>query len=174
VTAKWWVIFALLASACADDPGPLDRSTIAAIAKSRGDAQGGERTGLYHATLEIGECDCPDDLGFAVCLSKDLVESLGVMFDVVEGDGFMAVRSDGLPREFGFSGAIDADGTATLGSVFIGFDLDAELVFLGRIDAVFGEDGELTGSVSLGGEGRLAGDPVRCGFDGDVEGVRLP
>lgn len=162
----------VLASACADESGPLDRETIAGIARARGDALGGERSGIYQASLEVNACDCPDELGLAVCLSEDLVEAIAVFIDITEGDGFMVARFEQLPQ-LELSGAIDADGTATLGSVFIGFDLDSNVVLLGRFDGTFGEDGEIVGAVSLRADGKLAGAPIACGNEAEVDGIRL-
>jgi hypothetical protein len=165
-------IAVLLATGCAEAAGPLDRSTIAEIARSRGDAQGSEHAGTWHAMLDVGECDCPTDAGTAACLSEDIAELVGVTMEIVEGDGFMLVRIDVLPQ-LELSGAIDADGTMSLGSVYVGLDLDSSLVLLGRFDGEFDGSGGLTGVVSLRAEGELAGTPVSCGADAEIEATEL-
>lgn len=172
MTTRAVVLAVLVAAACGDEAGPMDRSTIATIAKSRGDAQGGERTGIYAATFEVGDCDCPDDIGINLCLSEEFADAIGVTIHVTEGDGFMVLDVDQVPT-LQLSGAIDDDGTATLGSVYVGLDLDASLVILGRLDAEFDEDGTLTGQTSLRAQGELGGTPISCGSELEIDGIRL-
>lgn len=161
----------LLGPACAQDPGPLDRETVAEIAKSRGDAQGGARTGTYLATLDIGDCDCPDEIGLVLCLSQEITDAQ-LELRVVEGDGFMTADLTGSELA-GMSGAIDADGTATLGSVYIGYGFSSDLVVIGRFDGGFGDDGTLTGTAQQEAHGEFGGASIACGGAFEVDAFRL-
>lgn len=161
----------VIATACAEEPGPLDREVVAEIARSRGDAQGGERTGSYYASFDVGACDCPADITLPLCLSQEFADTFDLELRVVEGDGFLTMTMVDSELLL-LSGAIDEDGTATLGSVVIGFGYSTNLVVIGRLDGEFEDDGTLTATVQSSASGEFGGASLSCGSTFDVEAVR--
>ncbi|MCA9711017.1 MAG: hypothetical protein KDK70_34565 [Myxococcales bacterium] len=74
------VLLGLLLSGCYEGADPLDPAVLAEIARSRGDAQGLARSGLYVGDLEPMECGCDEYEAaqeLSLCYLADLVGMFG-------------------------------------------------------------------------------------------------
>lgn len=161
---------------CADEPGPLDRETVAEIARSQGDAQGGARTGTWDGTFVQGACDCPSDLPQGVCLDDAFEYGVTVPMRLVEGDGVLLLAPQlgtvGITVPLEFSGPIDADDTFVVGLVGAGLGFTAELLVIGRLDAVLDDDEHFSGVMDLRMRGEFGERTFDCDSTLDLEARR--
>lgn len=168
----------LCAPGCGDEAGPLDRETVAALARTRGDAQGTSHTGNWAVRFEVTSCTCPADT--MVCIDPALQEILTGYPRLIEGDGLLVVSAfdSGLfgatvvPAEL--SGPIDADGTFSVGSVGAGFGLLVELLTIARLDGSFDGDDAFTGVFAQRIEGTLAEAKLDCTIELQYDATRTP
>ncbi len=166
--------------ACADDEDPMGREAVAELARSRGDAQGGARTGTWATRFVEQSCVCPAELSNTVILC-DADTTLGfipVMLRVVEGDGVVTLTPDASSM-FDFdlggelSGPIDADGTFGAGIVTIGVDVSASLVVTSRLEAEMTGDDTFEGDIRVRMRGDIGDVVVECESAYDVDAERL-
>lgn len=136
---------------CYDGVDPLDPEVLAEVARSRGDAQGFERSGIYAGTVEVLECSCDSTLmdaglDVSLCLSFDQLEMAGLPptldLEIVQADGTVRVRplafatvitadSQLLPV---FYGPLHADGRLSAAGVLQSDVVAAQGQVLGRVD----------------------------------------
>ncbi len=153
----------VLLTGCYDGYDPLDPDLLAQIARSRGDAEGFERSGYYSGTYETIECGCEEYTSaraLSLCFQVEQADQFGLQsafpIQIVQADGTVrllpAVEGDGFsngPLLPTFYGPLSADGTLQAAGI-----LEAdELVFVGRVLARI--DGTFEGS---GTEGTLRGE----------------
>lgn len=174
------IAIGLGASACSHDEDPLGREAIAELARSRGTAQGGARSGLWNLRLVEQECTCPADAGgmLVLCGADETLGFIPVNMRAVEGDGVITLAPDvtsglnfGLPAEL--SGPIDADGSFAVGFVTLGLSLNAELDVTSRLDAEMDGTDAFTGEMQTRLHGSFGDASVDCGSRHDVEAERL-
>jgi len=162
-----------IASACADDPGPLHPETIAELARSKGDARGYGKSATYDATLTPGSCDCPavmfpvDAFG-SLCLLQ-LVPQAFVTVDVVQTDGTLLVEFE----PFELVGPIDQDGTFALGA------LDGLPSFVtgqrtARLDGSFEDTDLFVGEFAQHYDAQLIDQEIDCTERFGIEAIRRP
>ncbi len=163
--------------ACDEDNGPLDRPTLAALARERGDAFGGAHTGTWLLTLDRTECTCTGEAAVLACLSNP-----PTTLRLVEGDGVVAVGlafADVMSGGVEFTGPIDEDGSFSAALVSSIVAVQGQLRLLARIDAVTdlepagGGQATMDGRLRVrmaGGVGEIA---VDCGSEFEIEGLRL-
>jgi hypothetical protein len=142
---------ALAATGCPEDPDPLDPEVLTELARSRGDAQGIEHTGVYQGTFEVLECGCSElDVPFnpSLCASIEAAEAIGLPrvaeLELVQADGTVRLRALGLGDFFEeqasllpvFYGPLQADGRFSAAGVLEADALAVQGRVLGRIDGV--------------------------------------
>lgn len=172
------VALALSLGACAEDDGPLDRSTLTALARQRGDAFGGANTGTWLVTLDRVECTCDEHAVAIACLANP-----PTAWRIIEGDGVVTVVLTFADIMSGstvqFTGPIDADGSFSAALVSSIVALQGDLRLLARIDAVTdlapaeGGQATMTGHMRVRMAGGLDALAIDCGSDFDVEAMRL-
>lgn len=168
-------IVALALSGCAEDHGPLDPVTIAALARSRGDALGITHTGAWSVRFDVVTCTCP--VSAMLCIDPALLDLISAYAEVVEGDGFLTMSVDSTEPQLSFgaelSGAINADGSTSVGFVTNGLGLNAELLVVGRVDGEFDGPDAFTGFYQQRAKGQFGEETVDCGIDLDVDAERI-
>jgi hypothetical protein len=142
---------ALAAGGCYDGFDPLDPEVLAEVARTRGDALGFERSGIYGGEIEVLDCGCYgalDASGFDVslCIALENLEMLGVppMLDleIVQADGTLRVRALRFGGFFDsqvqlvpvFYGPLHADGRMSAAGVLQADAITAQGQVLGRLD----------------------------------------
>ena len=140
---------ALVLLGCHEDLDPLDPEVLAEVARSRGDAQGFARSGVYVGTFELHECGCGNvDSRFDVslCTTIERIEELGLPpvleLELVQADGTVRIEALGLGNFFeeqtpllpAFYGPLHADGRLAAAGVLQADALAVEGQVLGRID----------------------------------------
>ncbi len=167
----------LCAPGCGDEAGPLDRETVAALARTQGDAQGTSHTGNWEVRFEVTSCSCPANT--MVCIDPALQDVLAGYARLIEGDGLLVVSASesemfGLGPFAELSGPIDADGTFSVGSVGAGFGLLVELLTIARLDGSFDGDDAFTGVFAQRIEGTLDETKLDCATELQLDATRTP
>jgi hypothetical protein len=114
------LVVVLLLASCRAEPGELDRDVVLALSRTRGGAEGIERTGRHAVTLFAESCGCPRAAlqpfdwaslcGPALLLEGEAASEI----DVVETDGLLLVR---IPGVGSLTGPIDPDDGFSVGAV---------------------------------------------------------
>ncbi len=160
-----------VASGCAEDDGPMSRATVAALARSSGDAVGYGRSGIYDAMLTEAECDCPvvslDLIGSQSLCTLDAAPMLWRTVGVVQSDGVLLLRID--PVEL--TGPLDADDTFSIGTVDSLTLLGGSGVRISRIDGEFDDVGEIAAVFRQRIDGKFADQEVDCEESFAVEAI---
>lgn len=140
---------ALALPGCYEGFDPLDPEVLAEVARSRGDAQGFERSGVYVGTFEVHECGCGEvDSRFDVslCTTIERIEELGLPpvleLELVQADGTVRIEALGLGDFFEqqalllpvFYGPLHADGRLSAAGVLQADAIAVQGQVLGRID----------------------------------------
>lgn len=140
---------ALALPGCYEGFDPLDPEVLAEVARSRGDAQGFERSGVYVGTFEVHECGCGEvDSRFDVslCTTIERIEELGLPpvleLELVQADGTVRIEALGLGDFFEeqalllpvFYGPLHADGRLAAAGVLQADAIAVQGQVLGRID----------------------------------------
>lgn len=114
------------APACDETDNPWDPERLAEIARSRGDAEGHERTGVYEGSYFPIDCPCEElnpALDLSLCTALGQLGTLGlagtVQLEVIEADGQVRLATPDLVLEGVINeglvpiywGPIDAEGT---------------------------------------------------------------
>lgn len=144
------------ASGCYDGFDPLDPEVLVEIARSHGDAEGTDRSGIYFGTVEVIECGCLD-VGAAadvsLCVRLEQVQALGVVtsteIELVQADGTARLRAEGLGQAVEgadalvpvFYGPLDADGRISVAGIVQADALAVRGQVLGRIDGTLEPEG---------------------------------
>ena len=162
--ARQWSLGAIGAAAAALGPtgcyegfDPLDPEVLAEVARSRGDARGYDRSGVYAGTFEVHECGCGEvDSRFDVslCTTIERLEALGLPpvleLELVQADGTVRIEALGLGDFFEeqalllpvFYGPLHADGRIAAAGVLQADAIAVQGQVLGRIDGTLGHDDE--------------------------------
>lgn len=160
-----------LLGGCAEDDGPMSRQTVAALARTSGDAIGYARTGIYDATLSEGECDCPvvsiDLIGTQSLCALDVAPQIPRSVGLVQSDGVLLLRID--PVEL--TGPLDADDTFSIGAVDSLSLLGGSGVRIARIDGDFDDDGVIVAEFRQRIDGDFADEKVDCEERFEVEAI---
>jgi hypothetical protein len=164
----------LACDAASDDP--LDRETVAAIAKSIGDGRSTARSGNWSVTATVGECECDVLFATRVCVPMQLAD-IPVAVDLVEGGGFLVMRGPLIGPTSGIdyeaTGAIAADGAFELGYVEVVLSLTAELLTVARVDGEFAaDDAAFSATMQIRASGRLGDIDDACETELALEGER--
>lgn len=153
-----WGLSALALGGCYQGYDPLDPEVLAEIIRSRGDAAGIERSGLYRGSFDVVSCGCEDeDIIFDITLCTNLNDLDDAGIDapmdvtVIQADGSVRISEQnvqlldalGDPLLPTFYGALDEDGSLSAAGVLQTDALLVEGQVLGRIDGSFDDDGEL-------------------------------
>ena len=145
-TALW---LGLGGGGCYEGFDPLDPEVLAEVMRSRGDAKGGDHSGIYLGRFEALECGCSEvdaEYDLTMCTLIEQAEAIGLsaLLDVqlVQADGTVRIQALSLGSQLESSalllpvlyGPIHADGRLSAGGV-----LQADTVFiqgqvLGRFD----------------------------------------
>lgn len=140
---------ALALPGCYEGFDPLDPEVLAEVARSRGDAVGFERSGVYVGTFEVHECGCGEvDSRFDVslCTTFERIEELGLPpvleLELVQADGTVRIEALGLGDFFEeqalllpvFYGPVHADGRLAAAGVLQADAIAVQGQVLGRID----------------------------------------
>jgi hypothetical protein len=148
----------LTVGGCYEGFDPLDPEVLAEVARTRGDAQGFDRSGVYMGPVEVLECGCTEDVmatGYelSLCGAFETLEMLGVepelQLELVQADGTVRVRAVAFAIVSGggllpvFYGPLDADGRISAAGVLQADAVAARGQVLGRIDGTLdGPDGQ--------------------------------
>jgi hypothetical protein len=148
---------AIVAPGCRDEVDPLDPEVLAELARSRGDAQGIDRSGIYVGTFEVLHCGCGEiDTPYDVSLCT-AAENLPfgapplLQLELVQADGSVRIQALALGDFFEseavllpvFYGPLQADGRLSAGGVLQADALLVQGQVLGRIDGISEFDDEL-------------------------------
>lgn len=157
----WPCSLALLAAlaavpGCYEGYDRLDPDRLAEIIRSRGDAEGIARSGLYRGSFSVLSCGC-DELAttfdVTLCSVVAELESFGLddRFEVVviQADGTVRITAQnvqlvsglGEPLTPAFYGSLDADGTVEAAGILQSDALLVEGQVLGRVDGTLDEQG---------------------------------
>jgi hypothetical protein len=132
----------LLVIGCQEAPGELDRALVNELSRTRGEAQGSDRSGRYYVNVSAQSCECPIDLvspfeWASICGPLTLLEAgMAGDIDAVEADGLLLLR---LPSIGSLTGPIEPDASFSVGAVV---DLDSPVsdgAIVYRADGFFRE-----------------------------------
>jgi hypothetical protein len=155
----WWgivgtataVLASVLVTGCYDGFDPLDPEVLAEVARTRGDAVGFERSGIYVGTFDVLECGCSGldaQINVTLCTLIELQEQVGgtalADIEIVQADG--TVRITALQFDGGFDasgpllpvfyGPLQADGRVSAAGVLQADAIAVQGQVLGRVDGV--------------------------------------
>lgn len=167
------LLAAALLCACADDPGPLAISTVAELALAKGDAEGYARSGVYEATLQDSDCDCPGVM-IAPIQPADAPCIGGipfVTFSVVQSDGILLFE---LQQTVALElvGALDVDGTFSLGSVDELSSVAGSGHHVARLDGEFDESGGFSGALAHRYDATILEQELKCSEHLTIDATR--
>jgi len=156
-----WVLgamgaLALAAPGCYDGYDPLAPEVLAEVMRSRGDAQGFERSGVYEGSVEPLDCGCTDldgGLTVSLCTALDDAAAFGLanlQLELVQAEGSVRLRALGLGGFFEaqapllpvFYGPLHADGSMSAAGVIEADVLAVQGQVLARIDGTIERDGD--------------------------------
>jgi len=142
-------VTASITPGCHEELDPLDPEVLAEVARTRGDAQGIERSGIYVGMFETLECGCSGvDAAYdlSLCTAVERLEDLGLppwlQLELVQADGSVRIQALGLADFFeaeasllpSFYGPLHSDGRLSVAGVLQIDALVASGSVLGRID----------------------------------------
>lgn len=136
---------------CYEGFDPLDPEVLAEVARTRGDAQGFDRSGIYVGRADVLECGCDGALtslggGGSLCQSLESLEMAGIDpvldMELVQADGTVRVRALAFGGLFesettllpSFYGPLHADGRLSAAGVLQADLVAAQGQVLGRVD----------------------------------------
>jgi hypothetical protein len=150
------VLPAVLAGApgCYQGFDPLDPEVLAEVARSRGDAQGFEHSGVYVGTFEALECGCGDiDERFDVSLCN--------LIDSATAFGF----EDGLDMEL-----IQADGSVRIEALALSGFFEQQAALLPLLYGSLQADGRISSAGVLQADAIAVQGQVLARIDGTLDG----
>jgi hypothetical protein len=148
-TAAGAATLALAPAGCYEGFDPFDPEVLEAVMRSRGDAEGFERSGVYGGMIEVIDCTCSEvDESFDVslCSALDRAETLGlplvVAIELVQADGAVRLQAQGLDEGYlerapllpTYYGALWAEGRLQAATVLAADALLVQGQVLGRVD----------------------------------------
>jgi len=173
----------LCLGACQETPGELDPDVVHDLSRLPGDGDELDLGGTYSGQLTIVECGCPKVGALemrSLCNGMgEIVPEVGqsgfVLFDVVQTDGILMLRLEGLA----LTGPIYADGEFTVGGLF---DMTTAITsgsIVTRLDGTFDLDTdrpevEAVARVRLQGDAAIDVEPdAEGGGDPDADRTSL-
>lgn len=168
----------LFAAACGPtaEPDPLSEEVVNDLSEEIGTGTGDRYSGDYDLTLTSTSCDCPtidagEEFGEVDVCEFVAADVEGGIWPVLQTGGFLVINSD-------YTGAIELDGSFSVGSVSNFSDAVLEGKAIGRIDGAFGSsaeagfEGELQQRAIV--DSAVLSEPVDCRATFDVVATYLP
>lgn len=136
--APSWVISLALLLGCDETADEFDPDRVHELARTEGSARGYGASGRYRGQLLPIECGCPQLLAefdlAQTCDPPQTDRPRNIDLELVQADGWAALRGLDVP----LTGALDADGGLTLGSVSsisaLILELESVVVLEGQLD----------------------------------------
>jgi hypothetical protein len=143
-----------VAPGCYQGSDPLDPEVLAEVARSRGDAQGFEHSGVYVGTFEALECGCGGiDARFDVSLCALIDDAAALGFD------------DGLDMEL-----IQADGSVRIEALALAGFFEQQAALLPLLYGPLQADGRISSAGVLQADAIAVQGQVLARLDGTLDG----